>query len=171
MNILCEFSHSGNTSNVVIIDVFAGLVKILKKYDKRSGSLIRLPFIQKVLQEPFYTNDTISKLVKECEATLDRLFSQNEAQDSSQVVKTDEPSESNTGNLKKERLLTADKDLSEIEHMESMYMKLTLSALRVLKEIRGGSSTVNAFSLPPLDSSAVEEEPWKKIPFVEQAAK
>ncbi|XP_021738479.1 SPX domain-containing protein 1-like [Chenopodium quinoa] len=150
---------------------YTGLVKILKKYDKRSGNLIRLPFIQKVLQEPFYTNDTISKLVKECEATLDRLFSQNEAHEASQIANTGEASESNSGSTKKERLLTADKEISEIEHMENMYMKLTLSALRVLKEIRGGSSTVNAFSLPPLDSSTLEEETWKKIPFVEQAAK
>ncbi|XP_057248710.1 SPX domain-containing protein 2 isoform X2 [Beta vulgaris subsp. vulgaris] len=150
---------------------YTGLVKILKKYDKRSGNLIRLPFIQKVLQEPFYTNDTISKLVKECEAILDRLFSQNELQESSRVANTDEVSESSTGSTKKEGLLAADKELSEIEHMESMYMKLTLSALRALKEIRGGSSTVNAFSLPPLDSSTLEDETWKKIPFVEQAAK
>lgn len=151
---------------------YTGLVKILKKYDKLSGNLIRLPFIQKVLQEPFYTNDTLSKLVKECETTLDHLFSQNEPQkDSSQAANTDEASEASTGNMKKERLLPADKELSEIEHMESMYMKLTLSALRVLKEIRSGSSTVNAFSLPPLDTSAPEEKTWKKIPFVEQAAK
>ncbi|XP_057523394.1 SPX domain-containing protein 1-like [Amaranthus tricolor] len=151
---------------------YTGLVKILKKYDKRSGSLIRLPFIQKVLQEPFYTNDTISKLVKECEATLDRLFSQNEPQDSSlkTVTISNEASASDAGNGSKESLLT-DKDLPEIEHMENMYMKLTLSALRALKEIRSGSSTVNAFSLPPLDSSTLEDETWKKIPFIEQAAK
>jgi SPX domain protein involved in polyphosphate accumulation len=32
---------------------YTGLVKILKKYDKLSGALIRLPFIQKILQESF----------------------------------------------------------------------------------------------------------------------
>lgn len=70
----------------------------------------------------------------------------------------------------KERLLRVPKELSEIENMESMYMKLTLSALRVLKEIRSGSSTVNMFSLPPLHSKALEED-WKKVPILEQAAK
>ncbi|KAG6521343.1 hypothetical protein ZIOFF_018458 [Zingiber officinale] len=43
-----------------------GLVKILKKYDKRTGALIRQPFIEKVLQQPFFTTDLLYKLVKEC---------------------------------------------------------------------------------------------------------
>ncbi|XP_042445018.1 SPX domain-containing protein 2-like [Zingiber officinale] len=42
------------------------LVKILKKYDKRTGALIRQPFIEKVLQQPFFTTDLLYKLVKEC---------------------------------------------------------------------------------------------------------
>ncbi|KAG6474105.1 hypothetical protein ZIOFF_068029 [Zingiber officinale] len=44
----------------------SGLVKILKKYDKRTGALIRQPFIEKVLQQPFFTTDLLYKLVKEC---------------------------------------------------------------------------------------------------------
>ncbi|KAK9683598.1 hypothetical protein RND81_10G152000 [Saponaria officinalis] len=145
---------------------YTGLVKILKKYDKRTGTLIRLPFIQKVLQEPFYTNDTIFKLIKECEATLDRLFTQNEPLVSSQILNT-EVSESNLDTPKKGRLITADKELAEIEHMESMYMKLTMSALRALKEIRSGSSTVNAFSLPPMESTPQDEAILKKVLQVE----
>jgi hypothetical protein len=35
---------------------------------------LRLPFIQKVLQQPFFTTDVISKLVKECESTIDALM-------------------------------------------------------------------------------------------------
>jgi SPX domain protein involved in polyphosphate accumulation len=53
---------------------FVGLAKILKKHDKRTGGLLRLPFIQKVLQQPFFTTDLISKLVKECESTIDALM-------------------------------------------------------------------------------------------------
>ncbi|CBI21037.3 unnamed protein product, partial [Vitis vinifera] len=130
---------------------YTGLVKILKKYDKRSGALIRLPFIQKVLQEPFFTTDVLYKLVKECETMLDHLFSMNK-----------EPSASSQ--------LKVPKELAEIEHMESMYVKLTLSALRVLKEIRSGSSTVSTFSLPPLQTNSMEET-WKKSTVLEQAAK
>ena len=50
-----------------------GLVKILKKYDKRTGTLILLPFIQKVLQQPFFTTNLLYKLV-ECDTMLDQLF-------------------------------------------------------------------------------------------------
>ncbi|KAL9226769.1 hypothetical protein vseg_002541 [Gypsophila vaccaria] len=146
---------------------YTGLVKILKKYDKRTGTLIRLPFIQKVLQEPFYTNDTIFKLIKECEATLDRIFTQNEPLVSSQMVNTEDVPESDPNLPKKGMLVTADKELAEIEHMESMYMKLTMSALRALKEIRSGSSTVNAFSLPPMESTPQDEAILKKVLQVE----
>ncbi|KAG6527857.1 hypothetical protein ZIOFF_009991 [Zingiber officinale] len=53
------------------------LVKILKKYDKRTGALIRQPFIEKVLQQPFFTTDLLYKLVKECVAMLDHFFPSN----------------------------------------------------------------------------------------------
>ncbi|KAG6503465.1 hypothetical protein ZIOFF_035780 [Zingiber officinale] len=55
----------------------SSLVKILKKYDKRTGALIRQPFIEKVLQQPFFTTDLLYKLVKECVAMLDHLFPSN----------------------------------------------------------------------------------------------
>ncbi|CAN1828337.1 SPX domain-containing protein 2 [Linum perenne] len=124
---------------------YTGLVKILKKYDKRSGALLRVPFIRKVTQQPFFTTHVLNKLVKECEATLDSMFTRNEP-------------------------ATTPNELNDIENMESMYMKQTLSALRVLKEVRSGSSTVNMFSLPPLPSQSMEDD-WKKVSVVEQAAK
>ncbi|GFZ08360.1 SPX domain-containing protein 2 [Actinidia rufa] len=69
---------------------YTGLVKILKKYDKRSGALIRLPFIQKVLQQPFFTTDILNNLVKECETMLDRFFSMNEQLGTYQVTERKE---------------------------------------------------------------------------------
>ncbi|KAH7574133.1 hypothetical protein JRO89_XS03G0256100 [Xanthoceras sorbifolium] len=146
-----------------------GLVKILKKYDKRSGALIRLPFIQMVLQQPFYTTDVLNKLVKECETVLDRLFSMNEPS-STKATEDNGTCDTSTSTENTEKPLTVPKELAEIETMESMYMKLTVSALRVLKEIRSESSTVSMFSLPPLQNSALEED-WKKVPVLEQAAK
>ncbi|KAA8515909.1 hypothetical protein F0562_019088 [Nyssa sinensis] len=59
-------NYSNNTYTV--------LTKILKKYEKRTGRLLRLPSIQKVLQQPFFTTELISKLVKECESTIDAIF-------------------------------------------------------------------------------------------------
>ncbi|KAJ8750067.1 hypothetical protein K2173_013982 [Erythroxylum novogranatense] len=53
---------------------FAGLVKILKKYDKRTGGLLRLPFMQLALHQPFFTTEPLTRLVRECEANLELLF-------------------------------------------------------------------------------------------------
>ncbi|CAI0542914.1 unnamed protein product [Linum tenue] len=125
---------------------YTGLAKILKKYDKRTGALIRLPFIQKVLQEPFFTTDLLNKLVKECETMLDRLFP-----------------------VKLAALGASSR--AEIEQMQSLYMKSSMSALRILKEIRSRSSTVSVFSLPPIQVSGGLEEPWNKVAILEQVAK
>ncbi|XP_009773844.1 SPX domain-containing protein 1 [Nicotiana tabacum] len=143
---------------------YTGLVKILKKYDKRTGALLRLPFIQKVLQQPFYTTDLLYKLVKECENLIDHLFPVIDARCMTDEGDGNEPSTSGDG------LLRAPKELTEIEYIESLYMKSTISALRSLKEIRSKSSTVSVFSLPPLQISGPEDT-WKKVPILEQVAK
>ncbi|KAF4378327.1 hypothetical protein G4B88_015898 [Cannabis sativa] len=163
---------------------YTGLVKILKKYDKRTGALMRLPFIQKVLHQPFFTTDLLYKLVKECETMLDGLFptigqppsaeaSTSASADASITAAADDemcdPTTSATA--KDEESLRFPKELAEIEYMESLYMKSTVSALKVLKEIRSGSSTVSVFSLPPLQVSGLEEDAWKAVPVLEQAAK
>ncbi|KAF8084263.1 hypothetical protein N665_0727s0030 [Sinapis alba] len=122
---------------------YTGLVKILKKYDKRTGDLMRLPYIQKVLQQPFYTTDLLYKLIKESEAMLDCFF-----EDPTVVSDAEESIQ------------------AEHKFMESLHMKSTIAALRVLKEIRSKSSTVSVFSLPPLQLNGLE-----KIPLLEQEAK
>lgn len=154
--------------------VVTGLVKILKKYDKRTGALIRLPFIQRVLQQPFFTTDMIYKLVKECEKMIDQLFPVSEAPlPSAEAARIDDDSgldPTTSASTDTDGMLRVPKELAEIEHMKSLYMKSTISALRVLKEIRSGSSTVSVFSLPPLQLSGPEEA-WKKVPLLEQEAK
>ncbi|KAL5713897.1 hypothetical protein ACHQM5_015931 [Ranunculus cassubicifolius] len=102
---------------------FIGLVKILKKYDKRTGAVMRLPFIQKVLQQPFFTMDLLYDLIKQCEDLLDRLFPSVQSRD------RDEP--------------------SNPKYMENIYMRSVVSAIRILKEIRSESSTRSDYSLPP----------------------
>ncbi|XP_059432227.1 SPX domain-containing protein 2-like [Corylus avellana] len=155
---------------------YTGLVKILKKYDKRTGALIRLPFIQKVLQQPFFTTDLLYKLVKECESMLDGLFPKSEllppAPTSSGAADGEEGCDQDPSTSAPNRNdgLRMPKELAEIEYVKSLYMKSTISALRVLKEIRSGSSTVSVFSLPPLQVSGLEET-WNKIPVLEQVAK
>nr|AFK33322.1 unknown [Lotus japonicus] len=53
---------------------FAGLIKILKKYDKRTGGLLQLPFTQLVLRQPFFTTEPLTRLVHECEEILNYSF-------------------------------------------------------------------------------------------------
>lgn len=153
---------------------YTGLVKILKKYDKRTGALIRLPFIQRVLQQPFFTTDLLYKLVKECETMLDQLFPVNELPVCETADRDDEGCDPSTSatieNNDDGFLLRRPKEFAEIEYMDSLHMKSTISALRVLKEIRSGSSTVSVFSLPPLQMNGLEDD-WKKSPVLEQVAK
>ncbi|KAM0869837.1 hypothetical protein ACQ4PT_040402 [Festuca glaucescens] len=153
---------------------YTGLVKILKKYDKRTGALIRLPFIQNVLLQPFFTTDLLYQLVKECEAMLDQLLPSNKPsvpnEDGKEDINTEDKPLNPSSSLGSSGFIP---ELDEIEFMESMYMKSTVAALRSLKEIRSKSSTVSAFSLPPLqgNNAAEEQERWKKISVIEQAAK
>ncbi|KAJ4839316.1 hypothetical protein Tsubulata_018129 [Turnera subulata] len=149
---------------------YTGLVKILKKYDKRSGALVRLPFIQKVMQQPFFTTHVLNQLVKECEMMIDRFFNRNQP--------TSVLPEASTHGIEGRHLDISTQDMEgtlrvteelEAENIESMYMKTRL-ALRVLEEVRSKSSTVNMFSLPPLQSNEVEQD-WKKATVLEQVAK
>ncbi|PWA84454.1 SPX domain-containing protein [Artemisia annua] len=146
---------------------YTGIVKILKKYDKRTGTVLRLPYLQKVLQQPFFTTDLLYKLVKECEALLDRLFPLTEPNEGSNngvgETSTSNNTDATTG-------LVGAKELAELEYMKSLYTKSTISALRVLKEIRSRSSTVSVFSLPPMQINVLEET-WNKFPILEQLAK
>ncbi|XP_019447544.1 PREDICTED: SPX domain-containing protein 2-like [Lupinus angustifolius] len=139
---------------------YTGLVKIIKKYDKRTGALIRLPFIQDVLNQPFFKIDVLNKLVKECEVMLSILFPKNRSLVPSLSISEDFEEDgctTTTVNENKETLVHVPKELSEIENMENMFMKLTQSALQTLEQIRGGSSTVSMYSLPPMHNKALEE--------------
>ncbi|CAI0542910.1 unnamed protein product, partial [Linum tenue] len=162
---------------------YTGLAKILKKYDKRTGALIRLPFIQKVLQEPFFTTDLLNKLVKECETMLDRLFpvklaalgassrGNSSDEDGDDAGPSTSAAAAAASNVEDGVLNVLPKELAEIEQMQSLYMKSSMSALRILKEIRSRSSTVSVFSLPPIQVSGGLEEPWNKVAILEQVAK
>ncbi|PON61152.1 SPX domain-containing protein [Parasponia andersonii] len=107
---------------------YTGLAKIVKKYDKRTGGILRLPFIQKVLKQPFFTTDLVSKLVKECESIIDAVFPVEE-QDLREIREASEA------------VTVADQGI----------FRNTVVALMTMQEIRRGSSTYSQFSLPPLN--------------------
>ncbi|KAL3330145.1 hypothetical protein AABB24_034150 [Solanum stoloniferum] len=138
---------------------YTGVVKILKKYDKLSGELLRLPFIQKVLAEPFFETEVLNKLVKECDTLLSLLYQ-------TEPLKVAGAGAGSGG----ERTVKVPQELAEIKNMENMYLRLTYSALKVLQEMRSRSSTVSMFSLPPMKTNALDNA-WKNAPVVIQEAK
>lgn len=103
-----------------------------------------------MVNQPFYEIDVLNKLVKECEAILSILFDNGPCLSTSQDI-MENGFDSMSGNENKETVMKVPKELADIENMQNMYIKLTLSALQTLEEIRGRSSTsVSMFSsLPP----------------------
>ncbi|KAI5442936.1 SPX domain-containing protein 4 [Lathyrus oleraceus] len=127
---------------------FAGLIKILKKYDKRTGGLLRLPFTQIVLRQPFFTTEPLTRLVHECEENLELLFPLQEEviQSTSHPEHETRPPGDNTTNTLPESSST----LGE----EPMYLyRSTLAAMRAIKGLQKASSTCNPFSFSSLFSN------------------
>ena len=60
-------------SLIIFCSLTVGLVKILKKHDKRTGAVLRLPFIRRVLLQPFFSTELLSQLIKKCEDLLSTL--------------------------------------------------------------------------------------------------
>ncbi|KAK1257927.1 SPX domain-containing protein 3 [Acorus gramineus] len=108
---------------------YTGLAKILKKYDKRTGGLLRLPFIEKILSQPFFTTDLVSKLVKECENTMEVIFP----------------------NIEHGPLNEVDKARRATNVAKESIFRNAIAALVTMRELRRGSSTYSPFSLPPLN--------------------
>ncbi|KAK3043724.1 hypothetical protein RJ639_001920 [Escallonia herrerae] len=148
------------------------LLKVGREAVDFHGEMVLLENYSALNYTEGFAGAILHQLVKECETVLDRLFSMNERSAPSASSNGTEGCETRTETENRGRLnkLIVPEELAEIENLESSYVKLTLSALRVLKEIRSGSSTISAFSLPPMHSNELQEV-WKKAPAVEQEAK
>lgn len=118
---------------------YTGLAKILKKYDKRTGKLLRLPFIEKVLKQPFFTTDMVSTLVKQCESTMDLVFGVT-----------------SPGTF----VQNGERQVNFLGEEQSI-LKSTIAAIVTMHELRKGSSTYGQFSLPPM--SLNESEVFKSL--------
>lgn len=117
-----------------IIAFFTGIVKILKKYDKRTGGLLRLPFTQRVLHQPFFTTEPLTWLVQECEANLELIF----------------PLEAEVIESSPQRHSSSTAPITHDNLSESISMDVyrsTLAAMRAIQGLRRASSTSNPLSL------------------------
>ncbi|BAU01528.1 SPX domain-containing protein [Vigna angularis] len=127
---------------------FAGLIKILKKYDKRTGGLLRLPFTQFVLRQPFFTTEPLTRLVHECEENLELLFPLK-----AEVIQSS-PSPENPARPPVDCATNALPEASSTLGEETMYIyRSTLAAMRVIKGLQKASSTSNPFSFSSLFSN------------------
>uniref|UniRef100_A0A0D3HD91 SPX domain-containing protein n=1 Tax=Oryza barthii TaxID=65489 RepID=A0A0D3HD91_9ORYZ len=123
---------------------YTGLAKILKKYDKRTGRLLRLPFIEKVLRQPFFTTELISRLVRDCEATMEAIFT-------SSVATT-----AMAGDRRTWKGCSGDAGMAPMADQQGIFRN-TVAALATMEELRSGSSTYGRFSLPPMAAPASPE--------------
>ncbi|KAI3503305.1 hypothetical protein L1887_31745 [Cichorium endivia] len=124
---------------------FAGIIKILKKYDKRTGGLLHVHFTQLTLRQPFFTTQPLTRLVHECEENLELLFPLEP-----EVVES--TTKTNTNKL------------SSIEVGTSDVYRRTIDAMRTIKGLKKESSTFNPLSFASIfgnqdiDSGAITNE-------------
>lgn len=145
---------------------YTGFVKIIKKHDKRTGGVLRTPFVQSVLQEPFFATDIISKLVQECEEMLQFLFPH-----SSFNVCRPLNSSGKCSGYDQQDSFPAYFEVSEVfvgdDNVERI-CRNTMAAWQIMREFRKGSSTYNLFSIPPFGFAEYDEGPCCKSAITEQ---
>ncbi|XVE68178.1 hypothetical protein DITRI_Ditri09bG0048000 [Diplodiscus trichospermus] len=135
---------------------FAGIVKILKKYDKRTGGLLRLQFTQLVLNQPFFTTESLTRLVHDCEANLELLFPLE-----AEVIESTPQGEPNTPSNNTTNSQEASSTLGE-ETLD--IYRSTLAAMKAIRGLQKASSTYNPLSFSALlknrddDSGAITAE-------------
>lgn len=139
---------------------FAGLVKILKKYDKRTGGLLRLPFTRIALHQPFFITEPLTRLVRECEANLELLFPSRaeviESTSASQDQRNQLPDNLPATPATAAPPPTSPPSTSIGEETVDIY-RSTLAAMRTIKGLRGESSTCNPLSFASLFRSQDDE--------------
>ncbi|KAK8951252.1 SPX domain-containing protein 4 [Platanthera zijinensis] len=116
---------------------FAGLVKILKKYDKRTGGLLTLPFTRRALRQPFFTIEPLTRLVHVCEANLELLFPAE-----AEVTDVGSDDEKNARCVKK-----SDAEPSSAHEDTDDICRSTLAAMKAIQGLRRASSTCNPLSI------------------------
>ncbi|XWS30235.1 hypothetical protein CRYUN_Cryun24cG0099300 [Craigia yunnanensis] len=122
---------------------FSGIVKILKKYDKRTGGLLRLQFTQPVLHQPFFTTESLTRLIHECEANLELLFPlEAEVVESIPQGEPNTPS-NNIANHSQEASSTLGEETLDI-------YRSTLAAMKAIRGLQKAGSTCNPLSFSAL---------------------
>lgn len=127
---------------------FAGLIKILKKYDKKTGGLLCLPFTQLVLRQPFSTTEPLTRLVHECEENLELLFPLQE-----EVIQST-PLPEHQSRIPVDNATNVLPEASSTLGAENLHVyRSTLAAMRAITGLQKASSTCNPLSFSSLFSN------------------
>ena len=130
-----------------------GLVKILKKYDKRTGGLLRLPFTQLALGQPSFSTEPLTRLLRDCEANLELLFPLE-----AEIIEST-PTAQNKTNQPLNNPSNASESPSNLGD-ETLYIyRSTLAAMRAIRSLQKASSTYNPLSFSSLVRSQEDEGP------------
>ncbi|KAK3145602.1 hypothetical protein QOZ80_3BG0255040 [Eleusine coracana subsp. coracana] len=116
---------------------FAGLVKILKKYDKRTGGVLRLPFTQRARHQPFFTTEPLTRLVRECEANLELLF----------PIEAEVLEPGSSSKLEAKDDVASRDPTSSCDTEASDLYRSTIAAMKAIQGLRRASSTSTPLSL------------------------
>ncbi|XP_038891095.1 SPX domain-containing protein 4 [Benincasa hispida] len=131
---------------------FAGLIKILKKYDKRTGELLRLPYMQLVVRQPFFTTELLTSLVHQCEENLEVLFPlEAEVIESPPTLRVDP-----NLILDNSKIITAQTPSDLGEESEDLYRSI-VAAMTAIRGLQKESSTNNPLSFSSLFKSQDDE--------------
>ncbi|KAL6968924.1 SPX domain-containing protein 4 [Sarracenia purpurea var. burkii] len=134
---------------------FAGLVKILKKYDKRTGELLQLPFTQLALHQPFFSTEPLTRLVRECEANLELLFPLEAEVVQSTTISEGDQSKNLTPNDMTN--VSAETSSSPLGEDTVDIFRSTFAAMRTIRALKRESSTHNPLSFASLFGSQDNE--------------
>lgn len=137
-----------------VLPTSIGLVKILKKYDKRTGELLQLPFTQHALHQPFFTTEPLTRLVRDCEANLELLFPLEAEVVQSTTSTTTQDERNPTPNETTNILMEASSSLGE--ETGDIY-RSTLAAIRTIQGLKKASSTHNPLSFASMFGSRDNE--------------
>lgn len=126
-------------------------MKILKKYDKRTGGLLRQPFTQLAVHQPFFTTESLTRLVHECEENLELLFPlEAEVIEAITTTPVESKSQLNAANT------SSDNPPNLRDETLDVY-RSTLAAMKAIKGLRKASSTSNPLSFSSLFESLDDE--------------
>ncbi|KAF8012954.1 hypothetical protein BT93_I0960 [Corymbia citriodora subsp. variegata] len=121
-----------------------GEMVLLKNYSSLNfaGGVLRLPYTQLALHQPFFTTESLTRLVRECEENLELLFPlEAEVIESSPATGdlSNQPT-NDTGDVPTEASLTLREETTDI-------YRSTLAAMRTIQGLKRASSTYNPLSI------------------------